>query len=180
VRPAATGHRRGLTVYRRAQAGWAGCGPRLARARAPARGFTLVELVLVMTLLGVISALAVPRLLSGAGGGLQERAAFDEVRALLRSSRQVATTREREVCVLVSAAQVSAVYTSAAGCDPTQTVLGAGGQGALRVLAPQGMAFTGSAIVRFTARGALTPLVDGRINLGPRQWLINAATGTVS
>ncbi len=146
----------------------------------PARGFTLVELVLVMTLLSLISALAVPRLLSGAGGGLQERAAFDEVRALLRTSRQVATTREREVCVLVSANQVSAVYTSAAGCDPAQTVAGAGGQGALRVLAPQGMAFSGSAVLRFSARGALTPLADGRITLGPRQWLIHAATGTVS
>jgi MSHA pilin protein MshC len=178
VRPATTGFGCGLTARRQAQARWGGSKPR--SARAPARGFTLVELVLVMTLLGVISALAVPRLLSGAGGGLQERAAFDEVRALLRSSRQVATTREREVCVLVSAAQVSAVYTSAAGCDATQAVLGAGGQGALRVQAPQGMAFSGNAVLRFTARGALTPLADGRINLGPRQLLVNAATGTVS
>jgi prepilin-type N-terminal cleavage/methylation domain-containing protein len=149
-------------------------------ARRLARGFTLVELVLVMTLLGVISVLAAPRLLSGAGGGLQERAAFDEVRALLRSSRQVAITREREVCVLVSAAQVRAVFTSAGGCDPALAVTGAGGQGALRVPAPQGMAFGGTPVLRFTPRGALTPLADGRINLGLRQWLVNAATGTVS
>ncbi len=145
-----------------------------------ARGFTLVELVMVMTLLGVISALAVPRLLGGAGGGLQEKAAFDEVRALLRTSRQVAATREREVCVLVSAAQVRAVYAGAAGCDPTQAVAGPGGQGPLQVAAPQGMAFGGNAVLRFTPRGALTPLADGRVNLGTRQWLVNAATGTVS
>ncbi len=155
-------------------------GQRAPRRPSAPRGVTLIELVLVMTLLGVISALAAPRWLSGAGGGLQEKAAFDELRALLRSSRHAATTREREVCVLVTAARVHAVFTNAAGCDPAQAVAAAGSQDPLQVLAPPGLAFSGTAVLRFSPRGALLPQADGRINLGPRQWLVNGATGTVS
>lgn len=142
------------------------------------RGFTLVELAIVMLLVGILGAVAAPRLLDNSG--LAERAAADELRGLLRTSRQIAAVHERDVCVLVTAADARAVYTSGTGCDPALPVQGPAGQGALRVAAPNGMVFGGDASIRFTPRGALSPQVNRRVTLRARQWLVHADTGSVS
>ncbi|MCW5632056.1 MAG: prepilin-type N-terminal cleavage/methylation domain-containing protein [Rubrivivax sp.] len=143
-----------------------------------ARGFTIVEITIAIVLLGLLGSLAAPRVLDRSA--LAERAAADEVRALLRTSRQVAVAQERDVCVLVSALVVSAVYTGAAGCDATRPVAGAGGQGPLRVAAPTGLAFSGDAMLRFDARGRLLPSATRRVTLGTRTWVVEPATGAVS
>lgn len=142
------------------------------------RGFTIVEITIVMVLIGVLSALAAPRLLDRRG--IEERAAADELRALLRSARGIARAQEREICVLVAPADVRVLHVSGGACDAARPVLGAGGQGALRIAAPAGLAFTGDPLIRFTARGQLTPSLDRRAGIGTRLWRVERSTGTVS
>lgn len=141
------------------------------------RGFTLVELTMVMVLVGVLATIAAPRLLER--NALDEHAAAETLRGLLRSSRAVAIAQEREVCVLVAAATVRAVYAGPLGCDATRPLAGAGGQAEMRIAAPAGLAFGGDAIVRFGARGQLVPAADRRVTLGTRQWLVERRTGVV-
>ena len=142
------------------------------------RGFTLVEITIVIALIGIVAAVAAPRLLDRSA--LDEHAAAEALRGLLRSSRAIAIAQERDICVQVSAADVRAVYVGAAGCDPARPVQGAGGQGPLRLAAPAGLVFGGDTQLRFTPRGQLTPPIDGRVTLGGRMWRVERLTGNVT
>lgn len=133
---------------------------------------------MVMALIATLSALAVPRLLDR--GALAERGVADELRALLRSARQLAITQERDICVLVAAAGVRAVYVNANVCDPARPVPGPAGGGPLAIAAPPGVAFGGDALVRFGPRGQLVPTVDRIVTLGTRQIRIERSTGAAS
>ena len=141
------------------------------------RGFTLVELTMVMVLIGVLATVAAPRLLER--NALDEHAAAQSLRGLLRASRAVAVAQERDVCVLVAAATVRAVYAGPLGCDPARPLAGAGGQPELRIAAPTGLAFGGDAVLRFGTRGQLVPAADRRVTLGTRQWIVERRTGGV-
>lgn len=142
------------------------------------RGFTIVELTIVIVLIGVLSALAAPRLLDRRA--LDERAAADELRALLRSARAIAMAQERDICIVVAPADVRVLHVSGGACDATRPVQGPGGQGDLRIGAPAGLAFTGDALIRFDARGRLTPAQDRRAGIGSRLWRVERSTGAVT
>ena len=83
-----------------------------------ARGFTMVELVLVMVLIGVIAAIGVPKLM---GDNSIEAAAFgDEVLSALRSAQKTAVARRRMVCANVGDTAVTLRMASEPGmnaCD---------------------------------------------------------------
>ena len=73
----------------------------------PARvdGFTMVELVVVMILVGVLAALGIPRLL---GDKNMEAAVFgDQVVSGLRRAQAIATSHRRIVCVSIAARGVT-------------------------------------------------------------------------
>lgn len=85
------GHRSGLpTVVRRF-----GLAPRAQR------GFTLTELVTIIVILGIISAVAAPRFFDI--NVFQSRGAADQVRAALRYGQKVAIAQHRDVNVNISA-----------------------------------------------------------------------------
>ncbi|MGH8855691.1 MAG: prepilin-type N-terminal cleavage/methylation domain-containing protein [Telluria sp.] len=100
----------------------AGKPPHHPRARGVqlrrARGFTMVELVLVMVLVGVIAAIGVPRLM---GDNSFDAAAFgDEVVSALRTAQKTAVARRRLVCANVADTAVTlgmASMPAATGCD---------------------------------------------------------------
>lgn len=61
------------------------------------RGFTLVELVLVLTIAGVLAAVAVPRMVDRTA--FQTHGGAAEIRTALRYAQKLALAKSREVCV---------------------------------------------------------------------------------
>lgn len=134
----------------------------------------MVELVMVMLLMSVLAAVAVPRLTQRSV--LQERGVQDQVRGLLRSSRQLAVTQGRDVCVLLTPNRARAVYTVAGACNAASAVAGLGGEAVLAVDLPPGFVLGGAALVRFNTRGQLVPAVNLVISVGSLSLTVNRET----
>lgn len=65
------------------------------------RGFTLVELISVMVLIGILSVAVLPRFFEQ--NVFAARGFFDETKALLRYAQKVAVAQRRTVCVALAA-----------------------------------------------------------------------------
>ena len=77
-----------------------------------ARGFTLVELILVIVILGVLAIYAGPRVINV--GDINARGFHDQTLALLRSAQKAAIAQRRTVCVAFTASTASLTMASAA------------------------------------------------------------------
>ncbi len=140
-------------------------------------GYTMVELIVAMTLIGTLAAVAIPRLTDRSAP--QERGLQDEMRALLRHSRKVAVSQQRDVCVLLTPAQASAVYTNAVGCNPAAPVSTPGNTDPYVVRVPAGVVLGGAALVRFNAVGQPVPNLNHVINVGAMALTVSRETGVL-
>ncbi|TXH87227.1 MAG: prepilin-type N-terminal cleavage/methylation domain-containing protein [Rhodoferax sp.] len=78
-----------------------------------ARGFTLVELVMVMVLLGILAAYAAPRIFNRSD--FDARGLHDVTMAYLRYAQKTAIAQRRQVCVAYTANSLTLTIAAAAG-----------------------------------------------------------------
>jgi MSHA pilin protein MshC len=145
------------------------------RRQRRSHGYTMIELIVVLTLMGALAAVAIPRMTDRTA--LQERGFQDEVRSLLRHSRKVAVSRQRDVCVLLTPAQGSAVYANGLGCNAAAPVTAPGNTDPYVIRVPAGVTLGGAALVRFNSGGQPVPNVDHVINVGALALTVSRETG---
>lgn len=147
-------------------------------------GFTLVELVVVIVVLGALTVIAVPRL---GEGGFRNAAFAEQVAAAFRYAQRLAVATGCEIQVEVSTATNS--YGLSRRSDGSDTGCGSTGAFTLAVPSPAGDgAFAGTAtagvtvtqglVLRFDGQGLPTPN-GGTVIVGGRSIVIEPDTGHV-
>jgi MSHA pilin protein MshC len=149
-----------------------------------ASGFTLLELVVVLVLLGVLATLVLPRVLEGS---FRDAAFAEQVATAFRYAQRLAVATGCEIEVQVDAATSSyAVRRRADGSDTscgtagafTLAVLNPGGAGPFSGTATGGVRVTQGLTLRFDAEGRPTP-AGGTVVVGGRSIVIEPETGHV-
>ena len=139
------------------------------------RGYTMVELIVVMLIMGILGAVAVPRLTDRTA--LNERGFRDQLRTMLNHGRKLAMVQQRDVCVLIGPAQARSVYAVGGACSVAAPVAEPSGQSPFVVPVPIGVVPGGAALVRFNLRGQPVPNANLNITVGSLTLSISRETG---
>ncbi|MDD4929472.1 MAG: prepilin-type N-terminal cleavage/methylation domain-containing protein [Gallionella sp.] len=138
------------------------------------RGFTLVELVMTMVIIGIISAVAVPRMFDKSI--FETRGFADQVQASLRYAQKVAIAQNRFVCAAFTASSVTLSIGATSACGtPLQSPTG---EASYVINAPSGVTFTTSpANFNFNPLGQPSAATSGVV--GTYTITVEAQTGYV-
>ncbi len=136
-----------------------------ARCRSRSRGYTIVEVVLVIVILAVLATVAGPRFFNDAA--FDERGYYDELVSALRYAQKVAVASGCRVRVDITATTFSLAQQAPAGghCDPTDASY------PVQVRLSTGEIMSGTAPGNVTVAPATSLVFDalGRTNLGANQ-----------
>jgi len=102
--------------------------------RGSSRGFTMVELVLVLVVAGILAAVAVPRMLGRTG--FDTRGYADQLAATVRFAQKLAVAQHTDVHVRLTASDATLCYDAACAT----LAPGPGGEKPYTVSAPTGVA----------------------------------------
>jgi MSHA pilin protein MshC len=106
------------------------------------RGFTLIELIMVMVVLGILAVYAAPRMFNSTD--FYARGFHDETLALLRYAQKTAVAQRRTVCVAFatsSTATLSIAATAATADCAGNPLVGPKGESPASVLARSGVTY---------------------------------------
>lgn len=134
-------------------------------------GFTLVELVMTMIIIGIVGAVAAPRFFDN--NVFQSRGFADQVQATLRYAQKVAIAQNRFVCAAFTNSSVTLSLGATAACS-TPLVLP---DGNAVLNAPAGIIFTATPNdFNFDAQG--TPSAGQIINITGATQAVTVEAGT--
>lgn len=85
------------------------------------RGFTLIELITVLVLVGILAVAAMPRFFDQ--NVFEARGFFDETKSLLRFAQKAAVAQRRTVCVAVGGGGIGLTIAAAASANACNTPL---------------------------------------------------------
>jgi MSHA pilin protein MshC len=139
----------------------------------PQSGFTLVELITVMVIIGVLAVAALPRFVNRSA--YDSRAFYDQLIATLRYAQKSAIAQHRFVCVTFGV-DISLSHGTTTGCT-SGALAGPGGQAPIKV--PYGVTLSGAGSFYFDALGV--PSGGQSITVSPYATpiIVEAGTGYV-
>lgn len=128
--------------------------------RGLSRGFTMVELVLVLTIAGVLAAVMGPRMVDRSA--FQTHGGAAEIRTALRYAQKLAMAKNREVCVAIAANVLKLTFDDSPNPSPPPGVCKlpvdrpGESSAAYIVTMPAGITLTPATTFRFNGQGRPT------------------------
>jgi len=164
--------------------------PRLAAlprnaASGRLRGFTLIELIMVLVLLGVLAVFAGPRMLRPTD--FYARGFHDETLAYLRYAQKTAVAQRRTVCVTFSASSVTLTMAQNAptavapayDCTTAATMSGPKGESPAVLNAKSGVTYVGTP-TNFNFNGLGQPINGSGLAVGPLTMQVAGVTPSIA
>ena len=148
------------------------------RNRCMQSGFTLTELIMVIVILGVLSAVAMPIWFSKSD--FDERGYFDELIQAARYAQKYAVASNCNVAFLVTANNFSLSIqptTNHPHCGSAAIPLSLPAKNQTSYTAPSGVSVTGAFSTNFLPSGAAS--VGGQMQIGNHRLQIHPSTGYV-